>query len=98
MNLSCSLEKIPRNSRLLFFNVNYISTTRTLIVILRRLPLHYPTFGMLLRNGLNLVFLDLLMSLRNGLITGKLSWMNFVPTSDLTTKLAMPNMNLPICA
>jgi hypothetical protein len=73
MNLSHSPEKIPRNLRLSFSNVNYISATRTLIVILRGLPLHYPTFGMLLRNGLNLVFLDLPMSLRNGLITGKLS-------------------------
>jgi Retrotransposon gag protein len=36
-------------------------------VILRRLPLRYPTFGMLLRNGLNPVFPDLPMSLRNGL-------------------------------
>jgi hypothetical protein len=96
-NLSYSPEKIPRNSRLSSFNVNYISATWTLIVILRRLPLHYPTFGTLLKNGLNPVFPDLPMNLRNGLIIGKLSWMNFVPTSDLTTKLAMLNMNLPIC-
>jgi hypothetical protein len=98
VNLSCSLEKIPRNSRLSFSNVNYISATRTLIVILRRLPLRYLTFGMLLRNGLNPVFPELPMSLQNGLITGKLSWMNFIPTSDLTMKLVMPNMNLPIRA
>jgi Retrotransposon gag protein len=62
VNLSRSLEKIPRNSRLSFFNVNYISATRTLIVILRRLPLHYPTFGTLLKNGLNPLFPDLPMN------------------------------------
>jgi Retrotransposon gag protein len=44
VNLSCSPEKTPRNSRHLFFNVNYISATRTLIVILRRLPLCCPTY------------------------------------------------------
>jgi hypothetical protein len=97
-NLSRSLKKISRNSRHSFSNVNYISATQTLIVILRRLPLHCRTFGMLLRNGLNLGFSDLPMSLQNGLITGKLSWMNFIPTSDLTTKLAMLNMNLLVCA
>jgi hypothetical protein len=41
VNLSHSPEKIPRNSRLSSFNVNYISATRTLIVILGRLPLRY---------------------------------------------------------
>jgi hypothetical protein len=48
---------------------------------------------MLLRNGLNPEFPDLPMSLRNDLITGKLSWMNSIPTLDLTMKLVMPNMN-----
>jgi hypothetical protein len=72
VNLSRSLEKTPRSSRHSSSNVNYISAIQTLIVILRRLPLHCHTFGMLLRNGLNLVFPDLPMSLQNGLITGKL--------------------------
>jgi hypothetical protein len=61
VNLSCSPEETPRNSRLSFSNVNYISATWTLIVILRRLPLRCLTFGMLLKNGLNLVFPDLPM-------------------------------------
>jgi hypothetical protein len=47
----------------------------------------------LLRNDFNLEFPDLPMSLRHGLITGKLSWMNSIPTSDLMMKLVMLNMN-----
>jgi hypothetical protein len=82
-----------RNSKHLFSNVNYISGTWTSIVILGRLPLHCPTFGMLLKNGLNPVFPDLPMSLRNGLITGKLSCINSVPALDPTIKLMMLNMN-----
>jgi hypothetical protein len=93
IHVSCSLGKTPRNSKHSFSNVNYISGTWTLIVIPGRLPLHCPTFGMLLKNGLNLVSLDLPMSLWNGLITGKLSWMNSVPSLDLTMKLVMPNMS-----
>jgi hypothetical protein len=92
------IKKTLRNSRHLFSHVNYISATQTLIVILRRLPLHCHTFEMLLRNGLNPVFLDLPMSLWNSLITGKLSWMNSIPISDLLMKLVMLNMNLLICA
>jgi hypothetical protein len=46
-------------------------------MILRRLSLHYPIPGMLLRNGLSLVFLDLPRNLWNSLITGKLFWINF---------------------
>jgi hypothetical protein len=64
-------------------------------VILRRLPLRCPTFRMLLRNGLNLVSLDLPMSLWNGLIIGKLSWMNSIPTLDLTiAKHELTNLHM----
>jgi hypothetical protein len=42
---------------------------------------------------LNPVSPNLLMSLQNGLITGKLSWMSSVPTLDPTIKLVMPNIN-----
>jgi hypothetical protein len=85
--------KDPKKLKAFISNVNYISAIQILIVILRRLPLHCPTFGMLLRNGLNPIFPDLQMSLQNNLITGKLSWINSVPISNLTMKLVMPNMN-----
>jgi hypothetical protein len=74
-------------------NVNYIPKIQTSEMILRKLPLNCPTFGMLLRNGLNPVSPDLPRSLQSGLITGKLSWMNFIPTLGPTIKLVTPNTN-----
>jgi hypothetical protein len=72
--------------QLYFWNSDFDSDSRKVTFALSYLR-------MLLRNGLNPVSLDLLMSLWNGLITGKLSWMKSVPTLDLTIKLVMLNMN-----
>ena len=60
-------DKDPKKLKAFIFNVNYISEALPIsMMILRRLPLHCLIYGMLLRNGLNPEFLDLLMSLQYG--------------------------------
>jgi Retrotransposon gag protein len=68
MNLSHSLARIQRNSKHSSSNVNYISKIWTLKMILRRLPLCCPTFGMSLRSGLNLCI--------SGLTDEPMEWFN----------------------
>jgi hypothetical protein len=72
--------------QLYFHNPDFDSDSKKVTFVLSYLR-------MLLRNGLNPVFPDLPMSLWNGLITGKLSWMNSIAILDLTMKLVMPNMS-----
>jgi hypothetical protein len=85
--------KDPKKFKAFIFQCQLYFHNSDFDVILRRLFLCCPTFGMLLRNGLNPEFPDLPMSLWNGLITGKLSWMNSIPTLDPMIKLVMPNIN-----